>query len=84
MPEVGERLVSAELAESIELLARRPGALYEGGLAQRAVELLRAGGAPFSGDEWVLAGDVPAEDADQRALRRPHRPPERRRRRRAG
>ena len=63
VPAVGDRLVSAALADSIELLARDPRALYEGEVAERAVDLLRAGGAPFSGDEWVLAGDVPAEDA---------------------
>lgn len=63
VPDVGDRLVSAALADSIERLARDPRALYEGELAQRAVDLLCAGGAPFSGDEWVLAGDVPAEEA---------------------
>ena len=30
-----------------------PQALYRGELAERAVALLRAGGAPFSGDEWA-------------------------------
>ncbi|MDK3257894.1 gamma-glutamyltransferase [Blastococcus capsensis] len=63
IPDVGDRLSSPELAESIELLARRPSALYEGSVAQRAVGLLRAGGAPFSGDEWLLAGDVLVEAA---------------------
>jgi gamma-glutamyltranspeptidase/glutathione hydrolase len=63
IPAVGDRLSSSELADSIELLARSPQALYEGPIAQRAVDLLRVGGAPFSGDEWVLAGTVPAEEA---------------------
>jgi gamma-glutamyltranspeptidase/glutathione hydrolase len=63
IPSVGDLLSSTELADSIELLAREPQALYRGELAERAVDLLRAGGAPFSGDEWVLAGDVPVEDA---------------------
>jgi gamma-glutamyltranspeptidase/glutathione hydrolase len=63
VPEVGDLLSSAELADSIELLARRPDALYRGDLAERAVALLQAGGAPFSGHEWMLGGDVPAEDA---------------------
>lgn len=63
VPAVGDLLSSAELADSIELLARHPEALYGGDVGGRAVELLRAGGAPFSGEEWVLAGDVPAEDA---------------------
>ncbi len=63
IPDVGDRLSSSELADSIELLAGHPRELYEGPIAQRAVDLLVAGGAPFSGDEWVLAGDVAAEDA---------------------
>ena len=54
---------SGSLADSIVLLARRPRALYEGELAERAVTLLRAGGAPFSGDEWLLGGEMPAEAA---------------------
>ncbi|SEL01026.1 gamma-glutamyltranspeptidase / glutathione hydrolase [Blastococcus sp. DSM 46786] len=63
IPSVGDLLSSAELAGTIELLAREPQALYRGPIAERTIELLRAGGAPFSGDEWVLAGDVPAEEA---------------------
>jgi gamma-glutamyltranspeptidase/glutathione hydrolase len=63
IPDVGDRLSSPELAGSIELLARDPGALYGGPIGQRAVDLLRAGGAPFTGDEWVLAGDVPVAAA---------------------
>ena len=63
IPDVGDRLSSPELAGSIELLARRPSALHEGSMAQRAVDMLRAGGAPFSGDEWLLAGDVPVRTA---------------------
>jgi gamma-glutamyltranspeptidase/glutathione hydrolase len=63
LPAVGDLLSSDELADSIALLARLPEALYSGDVAERAVALLRAGGAEFSGDEWVLAGDVPAEDA---------------------
>ncbi|MGZ4506314.1 MAG: gamma-glutamyltransferase family protein [Blastococcus sp.] len=63
VPAVGDLLSSGRLADSIELLARRPQTLYRGEIAERAVELLRAGGAPFSGDEWVLGGDMPAEAA---------------------
>ncbi|HEV7211424.1 MAG TPA: gamma-glutamyltransferase [Blastococcus sp.] len=63
VPAVGDLLSSGRLADSIELLARRPQALYRGELAERAVETLRAGGAEFSGDEWVLGGDMPAEAA---------------------
>jgi gamma-glutamyltranspeptidase/glutathione hydrolase len=63
LPAVGDPLSSAELADSIELLARQPESLYTGGMGDRAVELLQVGGAPFSGDEWILGGDVPAEEA---------------------
>jgi gamma-glutamyltranspeptidase / glutathione hydrolase len=63
VPAVGDPLSSEPLADSILLLARRPQALYQGDLADRAVELLRAGGAAFSGDEWLLGGEMPAEDA---------------------
>ncbi|SFL32368.1 gamma-glutamyltransferase family protein [Geodermatophilus ruber] len=63
VPSVGDRLPAEELAASIERLAADPLALYRGALAEQAVELLRAGGAPFSGDEWAAGGTVPAEDA---------------------
>jgi gamma-glutamyltranspeptidase/glutathione hydrolase len=61
LPEVGDRLPAAELADSIERLATDPHALYTGPLAEQAVALLRAGGAPFSGEEWALGGEVPVE-----------------------
>jgi gamma-glutamyltranspeptidase / glutathione hydrolase len=63
VPDIGQRLVADDLADNIERLARRPLSLFRGELAQRAVDLLRAGGAAFSGDEWFLGGEVPAEDA---------------------
>jgi gamma-glutamyltranspeptidase/glutathione hydrolase len=63
IPSVGDLLSSDALADSIHLLAGEPQALYRGEVAERAVGLLRAGGAPFSGEEWLLAGDVPVEDA---------------------
>ncbi|WP_199589282.1 gamma-glutamyltransferase family protein [Blastococcus sp. TF02A-26] len=62
VPAVGDLLPAPELADSIELLAADPLALYQGELAQRAVDLLRAGGAPFSGDEWADAAAVPVLD----------------------
>jgi gamma-glutamyltranspeptidase/glutathione hydrolase len=62
VPAVGDLLPAPELADSIEQLALDPLALYRGGLAERAVELLRAGGAPFSGDEWADAATVPVLD----------------------
>jgi gamma-glutamyltranspeptidase / glutathione hydrolase len=61
VPAVGDRLPAFELADSIEALAADPLALYSGSLAEQAVALLRAGGAPFSGDEWALGAHAPAE-----------------------
>jgi gamma-glutamyltranspeptidase/glutathione hydrolase len=63
VPAVGDRLPAPELADSIERLARRPLALYEGDLAESAVALLRSGGAPFSGDEWAAGREAPPADA---------------------
>jgi gamma-glutamyltranspeptidase/glutathione hydrolase len=63
VPAVGQRLASPELAASIELLARQPLALYRDRPAEQALALLRAGGAPFSGDEWAAGADVPLADA---------------------
>jgi gamma-glutamyltranspeptidase/glutathione hydrolase len=61
VPSVGDRLPAPELADSIEALARRPRSFYRGRLAERAVGLLRDGGAGFSGDEWAAGADVPVE-----------------------
>ncbi|MGY1704940.1 gamma-glutamyltransferase family protein [Geodermatophilus sp. SYSU D00697] len=63
VPAVGDRLPAPELADSIELLARDPLAFYRGGLAEQAVAVLRAGGAPFSGEEWALGAHAPAQPA---------------------
>lgn len=61
-PRVGTRLPQPDLAATIRTLARDPGWFYTGGFAQRAVEALRAGGAPFSGDEWAAGADVSPQD----------------------
>ncbi len=50
---VGSMVRQPDLAGTIRTLARNPGRFYTGELAERAVTALRAGGAPFSGDEWV-------------------------------
>lgn len=63
VPAVGDRLPAPELADAIEALAADPLALYRGPLAEQAVALLRAGGAPFSGDEWADAASVPVAGA---------------------
>lgn len=53
LPAVGTTLPQPELAETVRKLAADPCRLYSGDLAERAVETLAAGGAPFSGDEWA-------------------------------
>jgi gamma-glutamyltranspeptidase/glutathione hydrolase len=63
VPAVGDRLPAFELATTIERLAADPLALYHGALAEQAVELLRAGGADFSGDEWTEGATAPAVEA---------------------
>jgi gamma-glutamyltranspeptidase/glutathione hydrolase len=57
-PETGEALRQDQLAASIRLLAADPAAFYRGSLAERAVSALRAGGAPFSGQEWEACGEA--------------------------
>jgi gamma-glutamyltranspeptidase/glutathione hydrolase len=64
-PQVGERLVQADLASYVEELAADPGSFYTGSFADRAVAFLRDGGAPFTGDEWVASGSAPAAPAIQ-------------------
>ncbi|AOW93629.1 gamma-glutamyltransferase [Rhodococcus sp. WMMA185] len=63
LPQVGEVLPQYELADSIRALARDPRSFYTGVLAEKAVDALRAGGAPFSGDEWVAGAEVRPEAA---------------------
>lgn len=62
-PHVGTRLPQPELAATIRGLARDPLSFYRGEFAQRAVDALRAAGAPFSGDEWTAGARVAAEGA---------------------
>lgn len=57
-PHVGDRLPQPDLARTIRQLAVDPDAFYIGEFAERAVSALRAGGAPFSGDEWAAAAEV--------------------------
>jgi gamma-glutamyltranspeptidase/glutathione hydrolase len=63
LPRVGELLPQRDLAGSIRELARNPRSFHTGSFAQRAVDALRAGGAPFSGDEWAAGADVRAQTA---------------------
>lgn len=62
-PEVGAVLRQPELADSVARLAEDPDAFYRGWFAERAIAHLRAAGAPFSGDEWVLGAEAPAAPA---------------------
>lgn len=63
IPSVGERVRQPALAATLERLARDPAAFHTGWFADRAVASLAGAGAPFSGDEWRLGGDVPVEAA---------------------
>ncbi|WP_204250372.1 gamma-glutamyltransferase family protein [Mycolicibacterium goodii] len=61
-PAVGQRLPQPDLARTIRRLAAAPEWFYTGEFAERAVAVLRAAGAPFTGDEWA-AGAVVAPEA---------------------
>lgn len=60
---LGQLVRQQDLADTLRRLADDPGAFYDGWFAERALEALRAGGAPFSGEEWALGGVAPAADA---------------------
>lgn len=63
LPEVGQRLPMPELAGTIRALAADPAAFYTGSFGEQAVAALRAQGAPFSGAEWALTGEVTPQPA---------------------
>ncbi|MFC4003514.1 gamma-glutamyltransferase family protein [Prauserella oleivorans] len=52
VPAPGARLTFPEFAATLKTLAAAPESFYDGELAHRAVDHLRALGAPFSGAEW--------------------------------
>lgn len=60
---IGHRLAQPELAATIRGLAHDPSAFYTGWFAERAVAALRAGGAPFTGEEWAAGAVVASESA---------------------
>lgn len=60
LPAVGRPLSQPDLAATIRGLARDPGSFYTGSFAEQAVALLRAAGAPFSGEEWEATGHTEA------------------------
>jgi gamma-glutamyltranspeptidase / glutathione hydrolase len=66
VPAVGQRLTYPGLAQTIRALAKDPAGFYRGSLADRAVQALRAAGAPYSGDEWAICGPVETEPAISR------------------
>ncbi|MCC4319400.1 gamma-glutamyltransferase family protein [Streptomyces malaysiensis] len=63
LPEVGQRLPQPDLARTIRELAADPAGFYTGAFAERAVAALKDAGAPFSGEEWALCGDVTPQPA---------------------
>ncbi|MFF0794205.1 gamma-glutamyltransferase [Streptomyces spiralis] len=63
LPDVGQRLPQPDLARTIRELAADPAGFYTGAFAERAVTALRDAGAPFSGEEWALCGDVVPQPA---------------------
>jgi gamma-glutamyltranspeptidase/glutathione hydrolase len=63
VPRVGELVVHDELASTLRTLADDLPSFYTGQIAERAVESLRAGGAPFSGEEWEAGGRLVPEPA---------------------
>lgn len=50
--EAGELLPQPDLARTLREVARDPAWFYEGEFAERALEMLKEAGAPFSGGEW--------------------------------
>lgn len=60
---VGDRLAQPDLARTIRRLALDPAGFYTGEFAERAVTMLTAGGAPFSGDEWAAGAAAEPENA---------------------
>jgi gamma-glutamyltranspeptidase/glutathione hydrolase len=63
LPRLGELVHQRDLARTLRRLAGDPGSFYDGWFADRAVEALRARGAPFSGEEWALGAQAPREAA---------------------
>ncbi|WP_435201909.1 gamma-glutamyltransferase family protein [Janibacter sp. GS2] len=52
VPAVGRLLHQRDLATTLEVLAEDPMAFYRGELAERSLDFLTRGGAPFAGEEW--------------------------------
>jgi gamma-glutamyltranspeptidase / glutathione hydrolase len=52
-PRGGSVLRQPDLARTMAVVAADPRSFYEGEIAQRCIDTLRSGGAPFSGEEWA-------------------------------
>lgn len=63
LPRVGDLIRQSDLAETLARLSHDLGAFHAGWFADRALAHLQGSGAPFSGEEWALAGEVPTEAA---------------------
>ncbi len=61
--QVGDRITQPDLARTIRQLAHDPTDFYTGEFAERAVTMLSAAGAPFSGAEWAAAEVAEPETA---------------------
>lgn len=61
LPRIGQRLVHAKMADTIERLAVDPESFYTGDFADRAVQFLA--GAGFTGEEWTAGARVSPEPA---------------------
>jgi gamma-glutamyltranspeptidase/glutathione hydrolase len=63
LPRLGDPIRQPALAETLGRLAHDLRAFHDGWFADRALAHLQASGAPFSGEEWALAGDVSTDAA---------------------
>lgn len=63
VPAVGRLLHQRDLADTLEELAQDPLSFYRGELAERSLEHLTAGGAPFGGEEWEAMASLTTEPA---------------------
>lgn len=63
VPAVGRVLHQRDLADTLESLAPDPLSFYRGELAERSLQFLRSGGAPFGGGEWEAGAELTEEAA---------------------
>lgn len=63
LPGIGAVIRQQDLAVTMRRLAADPAACYTGWFAEQALAALLEGGAPFTGEEWALGAQAPAEPA---------------------